>query len=460
MFSLLASSSVRPTPSLHILSSRVGREQVRHATKKAGGNRQVLASKTTKLQKGFRMKKKDKTEKPKMAHDGVWYMKPMADSKLKAPLFQEPRAVLEYPVFRPEEMTANLSLGKARSFPPTATKMFKTYGVPRNVLVDFRVLSSPTSVVRDVTLRLADQLDKAVKSPSTETRLVFTGSAGNGKSYLMLQAIAYAKSIGYLVVYVPRASRLVDSSTAYVYDARTQTYAQPKYSSSLLSRILTVNDSSLQQLKLHKDFLADDGSVRLHKGSPLVDLIDLGVRDASVAHVVLSAVFEELAKQTQFPVLLAVDDFQSFFNPTTLYRNPSYGLIKPYHLSLPRLLMEYSSHHKGFARGAVIGAVSGSNTNWPVTLELQEALGLSTPRPVNEYAKRSDNLQYYAEGLKNFPVPEKLTLDEAASIYDMWHKDNALHTHANDELFLSKYTEACGNARKFVWEGLLRTLVT
>jgi hypothetical protein len=35
---------------------------------------------------------------------------------------------------------------------------------------------------------------------------------------------------------------------------------------------------------------------------------------------------------------------------------------------------------------------------------------------------------------------------------------NGFGLAANDELFLSKYTEASGNARNFVWKGLLSTL--
>lgn len=47
-----------------------------------------------------------------------------------------------------------------------------------------------------------------------------------------------------------------------------------------------------------------------------------------------------------------MDDFQSLFN-TTLYRNPQYELIRPYHMSLPRLLLEYSSKHKAFVRRSI-----------------------------------------------------------------------------------------------------------
>lgn len=63
--------------------------------------------------------------------------------------------------------------------------------------------------------------------------------------------------------------------------------------------MLTVNRSQVQSIKLSKDFLAEDGTVRLPKDSSLTDLIDIGVMDASAAPAVLSAVFAELARQTQ-----------------------------------------------------------------------------------------------------------------------------------------------------------------
>lgn len=122
----------------------------------------------------------------------------------------------------------------------------------------------------------------------------------------------------------------------------------------------------------------------------------------------------------------------------------------------------------------MIGAISASNSNWPVPRDLLEHFGLC---PSNPQVPRSKELMTYTQALENFAVPDRLSMEEAATIYDLWHKDNALHTRmslflslkdltschvadSNDELFLSKYTEACGNARRFVWDGLLRTMTT
>lgn len=78
------------------------------------------------------------------------------------------------------------------------------------------------------------------------------------------------------------------------------------------------------------------------------------------------------------------------------------------------------------ARGIVVGATSMSETRFHPAIELTEALGLKFARPSSPYVKRTPEFVDYAQGLRNFPVPEKLSIEEAATIFDMWMKDNAL----------------------------------
>lgn len=61
-------------------------------------------------------------------------------------------------------------------------------------------------------------------------------------------------------------------------------------------------------------------------------------------------------------------------------------------------------------------------------LELSEALGIPPLRPAGPYVARSKELAEYAQGLRNFPVPAQLSVDEAASLFELWMKDNALHS--------------------------------
>jgi hypothetical protein len=55
----------------------------------------------------------------------------------------------------------------------------------------------------------------------------------------------------------------------------------------------------------------------------------------------------KLNRVSRYPVLLAVDDFQALYCKTA-YRDPHFVPIKPYHLSIPRLLLEYASGRKSF----------------------------------------------------------------------------------------------------------------
>ena len=51
---------------------------------------------------------------------------------------------------------------------------------------------------------------------------------------------------------------------------------------------------------------------------------------------------------TSHPVL-AVDEFQALYGKTA-YRDPHFVPIHSYHLSVPRLIMEYASGRRAFVR--------------------------------------------------------------------------------------------------------------
>lgn len=139
----------------------------------------------------------------------------------------------------------------------------------------------------------------------------------------------------------------VDSSTTYTYDSRTRTYLQPKFSWQILHRFLDVNNALLQELKTTKEFPVERKEP-LTAGSTLVDLINVGLQEGSLAPSVLSTLMTELSQQKTYPVLLALDDFQALYTRTTKYRDPKFEAIKPYHLSVPRLFLEFASAKRTF----------------------------------------------------------------------------------------------------------------
>lgn len=161
------------------------------------------------------------------------------------------------------------------------------------------------------------------------------------------------------------AIETVNSSTSYVYDPRTRTYLQPVSASSTLQKFLAVNSPLLQKLRIPENFPIE-GRDTITQGAPLTDLIAVGVKDQSSAPAILSTLMEILGKQTEYvaryvdpgrftkvfiryPVLLAIDDFQALYCKTS-YKDPQFSTIKSYHLSMPRLLLEYASGKKSFVR--------------------------------------------------------------------------------------------------------------
>jgi small subunit ribosomal protein S29 len=77
------------------------------------------------------------------------------------------------------------------------------------------------------------------------------------------------------------------------------------------------------------------------------------------------------------------------------------------------------------ARGAVLGAVSTSHMSFAMPVELEESLKLSTT-PHGPYIRRSSALVNYAAGLTKVEVPDQLNMREAASLFEVWMRDNVL----------------------------------
>lgn len=78
------------------------------------------------------------------------------------------------------------------------------------------------------------------------------------------------------------------------------------------------------------------------------------------------------------------------------------------------------------AKGAILGAITYSDTNYLLPIELRDALGMEYDHHMSPYDKRSRTLLEYTKGLRALRVPEKLTLREATSLFEVWKNDNAL----------------------------------
>jgi small subunit ribosomal protein S29 len=100
------------------------------------------------------------------------------------------------------------------------------------------------------------------------------------------------------------AISLLNSSTRYQYDLRTQTYQQHASAQQILRRFASVNENALQSIHIQDPVRIDKHSRTFEIGTPLTQLIQAGVTGPSAASDVLDAVFEQLGKQTTCVVLV------------------------------------------------------------------------------------------------------------------------------------------------------------
>lgn len=143
------------------------------------------------------------------------------------------------------------------------------------------------------------------------------------------------------------------------------------------------------------------------------------------------------------------------------------------------------------ARGAVVGALSNTNLEFQVPVELQDALGQTPQKSSLLWKKRNEEYADYAKGLVPIEVPGQLSVQEGAAMVEVWQQNSSFHSgmwiifcffypylrsptrvlyscpwqlagciDLNDSVFLAKLAETGGNPREFLRRGYLASLVT
>ncbi|KAG7527804.1 hypothetical protein FFLO_06575 [Filobasidium floriforme] len=352
------------------------------------------------------------------------------------------------------EPTVAVHAGVPTRFKKQNVDQLQAYGLPRRIAQEFQKGQAAT-VTRISSDKLISRLNSAAEKSSKETRLILNGSKGSGKSTIMLQAMSAAWQKGWIVIYLPRATELIDSTSPYAYNTTTQTFYQPALSSTLLSSMLAANKKALSEISLGREYETATGQ-RFQADEKLDALMARAAKDETISVGVLEIVFEVLAKQTTSPVLLAVDEAQALFMRSN-YRTPHFDHLESYALSLPRLLLDYVSGRKSFDKGAILTSISLSTAQHAPPKEIYAAVPeLSKAPVVTPYDKLDEHHVEAARGLEVFDVGDRLDLQEARGILDLCQQRKFVFG-VTDEILLGKFAESGGNVNEFV-RGLRSTL--
>lgn len=238
----------------------------------------------------------------------------------------------------------------------------------------FSSFAQLATVVRGCSVELVDALlgEEVVKGGR---RAIVDGPAGSGKSIVMMQAIAAALAQRWVVVSIPRAESLTDSSHAYGYDTKRKSWTQDTYASELCARTAEANRDILQAHDCSKAHKLDRHSVP--QQSSLYKLLQVGAADAAVAHDVFDAFMSEMNAEHRPKLLLALDNLTIVSIPTQ-YRTPKFEQIHPLGLELVRQFYAYLSGERTLANG---GAVVACTSSRPAVKARALDLALARKRP-------------------------------------------------------------------------------
>ncbi|GAA6043798.1 hypothetical protein JCM8097_007715 [Rhodosporidiobolus ruineniae] len=364
----------------------------------------------------------------------------------------------ELPTLHPESLNAK-AVGEVKAFPAPALNAFKTLSIPGPIQREYSFTPRPASVVREATLKVTATLEKGKKGESKASRFVLVGGSGSGKTTLLLQAVSYAQSTDWVVLYLPSAAPLVNSSTPHLYSSSRALFDQPTLSASLLTNFASANAQAFKALKTAKEWTFGDKKVA--KGKSLDELAKAAGGDEKLVTSVFEAVMEELAAQKDRPVLLAIDDAQPLFT-TSAYVDPSYHAVETFSLAVPRLLLEFISGQRTFATGAVVLApdslsarASPAMTDFlasspsPTSFSPAAASPLSSPYDRATASAYETYSAVLASGVQKLEIPERLSRKEAVGIVRLLKGWRGTRDAVDDQVFLERLVATDGNPREF-----------
>lgn len=289
----------------------------------------------------------------------------------------------------------------------------------------------------------------ASASSSTSNRFFITGARGVGKSTALAQAHAFAIEQDYVVIHISRPHDLVAGTSDVALSRASKdpkntnapVFNQPMYVQKLMRKIAKANEEILSSIQLSKDYTFEtSGShrqIQFSKSTSLYDMLIQGRTHMEKCEI-FTVFLQELASQSNVPVLFTIDDFQVFVkHPYAVNRDVDNKPIYHGNLQVPKLFLDFFSGAQSFKKGAVIASVSNYTDGYTLTHGLNEAEPYPYAKP-SEYdpvlaSKLRDN-----GGVKKIEI-KPLTLSETSELLSFYENAKILHEPVTEEYIQEKY---------------------
>lgn len=206
-------------------------------------------------------------------------------------------------------------------------------GLPAGMKREFKETRRSALLVRRSFLDLRDNYRRIVdpplqrsdnKAPKIRKQIVLDGPVCCGKSIALSMLVHWARSEGWLVLYVPQGREWTHGGFFYKHP-QTGLFDTPIQAAKILQDFLKYNESRLRQLpcQCYDPIPLGEGagvgwmkgvdSMAMPEGSTLFDLIQTGLTYTHAAVGVVVRLRKELSMVKHVPVLIAIDQYNSWF---------------------------------------------------------------------------------------------------------------------------------------------------
>ncbi|KAJ2080580.1 hypothetical protein H4R24_002986 [Coemansia sp. RSA 988] len=311
---------------------------------------------------------------------------------------------------------------------------------------DFKLFGRPALLYRGLTQRLVSQMSKNAKRASPKATLL-DGKAGTGKSAELLMIASIAASSGHIVIYAPKTISWVNSTRPYAPDANNSgMFVQPDVTAELLRRIYSMSKEALEKVPLGKRVTI--GRATLAEDQTLADLAVRGYETPALAQIALDQLLEIASAQTVVPVLVAVDDINTFWTDT-LYFDQEDKVLPACRLGLVNSLGGFFDRTKKLARGWAIGATSHIDFRFmPKSVKDKLDPPLMVPLTNRELAKDQNLVRPATKRPYKTVKLDHMDSGEAWGLLCFYRSTNLIATKVTREFVAKKWMMASGNPRE------------
>ncbi|KNC82110.1 hypothetical protein SARC_05599 [Sphaeroforma arctica JP610] len=255
---------------------------------------------------------------------------------------------------------------------------------PKGMKDQFKLFGKNSLMIRQPALEVLAHIRNHERTENRDKKfgVLVNGMRGTGKSATIAHVAQTLADKGHVVLHIPKATFWMYEADRVVKSAVHPWFDQPFDATDLIDYFLKINDHAmLKDIKLKHKYEIEGAAAG--PGTPRDSILDLArmgagpldleiLEDYPPAREVLPALMEELRLMTDKPVLVAVDDFNAFYNVSELRDNRNrrlHGL----HMAITQLVIRLLDDKYKLARGTLLMGLTntGIKTNTKFSTEIK-----------------------------------------------------------------------------------------